>query len=80
MNFKIMAMKPAGILRLSQLSPPESQSPYKLFQKLTHLGCARALEIGPGKVLKGLIKRIAPDMTVDNFESPQDLPRIAAAA
>jgi malonyl CoA-acyl carrier protein transacylase len=44
------------------------------------LGCARALEIGPGKVLKGLIKRIAPDMAVDNFESPQDLPRIAAAA
>ena len=49
-------------------------------QKLTHLGCARALEIGPGRVLKGLIKRIAPDMAVDNFESPQDLSRIAAAA
>ena len=49
-------------------------------RKLSLLGCARALEIGPGKVLKGLIKRIAPDMAVDNFETPQDLPRIAAAA
>lgn len=49
-------------------------------QKLSQLGCARSLELGPGKVLKGLIKRITPDMAVDNFESPQDLPRIAAAA
>lgn len=48
-------------------------------QKLSQLGCQRALEIGPGKVLKGLIKRIAPALAVDNFESPQDLPRVAAA-
>lgn len=49
-------------------------------QKLSQLGCERALEIGPGKILKGLIKRIAPDMAVDTFETPQDLPRVAAAA
>jgi [acyl-carrier-protein] S-malonyltransferase len=49
-------------------------------RKLSQLGCERALEIGPGKVLKGLIKRIAPALQVDNFETPQDLPRIAAAA
>lgn len=47
-------------------------------QKLSQLGCQRALEIGPGKVLKGLIKRIAPSMDVDNFDSPQDLSRVAA--
>src|SRR5262245_15393924 len=47
-------------------------------QKLSQLGCQRALEIGPGKVLKGLIKRIVPSMDVDNFDSPQDLSRVAA--
>lgn len=47
--------------------------------KLSELGCERALEIGPGKVLKGLIKRIAPAMEVDNFETPEDIARIAAA-
>lgn len=47
--------------------------------KLSELGCGRALEIGPGKVLKGLIKRIAPAMEVDNFETPEDIARIVAA-
>jgi [acyl-carrier-protein] S-malonyltransferase len=47
-------------------------------KKLSHLGCPRALEIGPGKVLKGLIKRIAPTMHADNFEIPDDLARVKA--
>jgi malonyl CoA-acyl carrier protein transacylase len=37
------------------------------------------LEIGPGKVLKGLIKRIAPKLEADNFEKPADLVRLKAA-
>lgn len=48
-------------------------------KKLGALGCDRAVEVGPGKVLKGLIKRILPTMEVDNFESPSDLSKIAAA-
>lgn len=48
-------------------------------RKLSQLGCRRGLEIGPGKVLKGLIKRIAPAMEADNFESPDDLARVKAA-
>jgi len=47
-------------------------------KKLSQLGCRRALEIGPGKVLKGLIKRIAPTIEADNFETPDDLARIKA--
>ena len=47
-------------------------------KRLAELGCTRALEIGPGKVLKGLIKRIAPIIETDNFEAPQDLARLAA--
>ncbi len=45
-------------------------------KKLSELGCRRALEIGPGKVLKGLIKRIVASMEVENFETPQDLARV----
>lgn len=45
-------------------------------RKLDALGCRRALEIGPGKVLKGLIKRIVPQLAVDNFETPEDLTRV----
>jgi [acyl-carrier-protein] S-malonyltransferase len=48
-------------------------------QKISQLGCARALEIGPGKVLKGLIKRIAPALETDNFEAPPDLARMISA-
>jgi [acyl-carrier-protein] S-malonyltransferase len=47
-------------------------------RKLHALGCRRALEIGPGKVLKGLMKRIVPQMVVDNFETPEDLARVKA--
>jgi [acyl-carrier-protein] S-malonyltransferase len=48
-------------------------------KKLGALGCDRAMEIGPGKVLRGLMKRIAPSMEVDNFEEPADLAKVAAA-
>ena len=48
-------------------------------QKLGALGCNRAVEIGPGKVLKGLMKRILPAMEVENFEAPADMSKMAAA-
>jgi [acyl-carrier-protein] S-malonyltransferase len=47
--------------------------------KLIELGCRRIWEIGPGKVLKGLIKRIGPDLQVESFETPDDLARISGA-
>ncbi|MBI2986102.1 MAG: ACP S-malonyltransferase [Deltaproteobacteria bacterium] len=43
---------------------------------LEEMGCTRVLEIGPGKVLSGLIKRISSGVQVDNIESPQDLEKI----
>jgi [acyl-carrier-protein] S-malonyltransferase len=48
-------------------------------RKLASLGCDGAVEIGPGKVLKGLIKRIVPTMEVESFQAPQDLSRLMAA-
>lgn len=45
-------------------------------QKLAALGCRRVIEIGPGRVLAGLIKRIAPDLAVDNIDLPQDVRKL----
>jgi [acyl-carrier-protein] S-malonyltransferase len=42
-------------------------------RKLEALGCRRILEVGPGKVLKGLIKRISSSLDVENFATAQDL-------
>jgi [acyl-carrier-protein] S-malonyltransferase len=42
-------------------------------RKLETVGCRRVWEIGPGKVLSGLIKRISPSLNTDNFEGPKDL-------
>jgi [acyl-carrier-protein] S-malonyltransferase len=48
-------------------------------RKLSALGCQHAIEVGPGKVLRGLIKRIVPDMETNNFEAPEDLARLVEA-
>lgn len=42
-------------------------------RRLKELGCERALEIGPGKVLSGLIRRIDSSLEVKNMDSPQRL-------
>lgn len=47
-------------------------------RRLEELGCVRLWEIGPGKVLKGLIGRISPDLTTENFATPQDLSQVGA--
>jgi [acyl-carrier-protein] S-malonyltransferase len=42
-------------------------------QKMTELGVTRFVEIGPGKVLSGLVKRIAKDVEIANIETPAHL-------
>ncbi len=49
-------------------------------QKLESLGCRQIWEIGPGKVLKGLVKRISAALNVSNFETPKDLPGSVSAS
>jgi [acyl-carrier-protein] S-malonyltransferase len=41
-------------------------------------GVGAFLELGPGKVLTGLIKRIYPDVAVQSFGSPEDFDTTAA--
>ena len=45
-------------------------------KRLEALAPDRVLEIGPGKVLTGLIKRISPKLNVDNIEKPDDLQKL----
>jgi [acyl-carrier-protein] S-malonyltransferase len=47
--------------------------------RLESLGVSKMLEVGPGRVLRGLVKRISPKIELDNFETPQDLARISAS-
>jgi [acyl-carrier-protein] S-malonyltransferase len=42
-------------------------------QKLQALGCTAAVEVGPGKVLAGLLKRIIPDLPCVSVSDPATL-------
>ena len=47
-------------------------------REIERLGCVHVWEIGPGKVLKGLINRISRALKTENFETPQDLANLSA--
>ena len=47
-------------------------------QRLALEGVTRYVEVGPGKALSGMIKRIADGATILNVEGPGDLPAIEA--
>jgi [acyl-carrier-protein] S-malonyltransferase len=40
---------------------------------MASLGVTKTVEIGAGKVLSGLVKRIAKDIETTNIETPQDI-------
>lgn len=46
----------------------------EISMNLPKLGISRVVEIGPGKVLTGLIKRMCPDLILENVSSLADLP------
>lgn len=47
-------------------------------RELERLGCELVVEVGPGKVLSGLVKRISQQLKAKNFESPRDLEKFVA--
>ncbi|MBX9726270.1 MAG: malonyl CoA-acyl carrier protein transacylase, partial [Rickettsiales bacterium] len=49
-------------------------------ERMKALGVTRIIEIGHGNVLAGLIKRIAPEMTVVTIGTPEDLESYSKAA
>jgi [acyl-carrier-protein] S-malonyltransferase len=49
-------------------------------QRLAAIGVTRLVEIGPGRVLTGLVKRIAPGITLHNVETPAEASALKEAA
>lgn len=49
-------------------------------ETLVKLGVTETVEIGTGKVLSGLVKRINGDLTTRNIEAPEDIEKTATAA
>ena len=47
-------------------------------QRLAELGCDRFLEVGPGNVLAGMVRRTLPDARVASFGAVADLPEVRA--
>jgi [acyl-carrier-protein] S-malonyltransferase len=47
-------------------------------ERLAELGCDRFLEVGPGTVLAGLLRRTLPDARVASFGSLADLPGVCS--
>ena len=58
-------------LLLRQLTSPVRW--VESMQNAMELGCAEALEVGPGKVLMGLARGISRDLKVTPVENPEDL-------
>lgn len=50
-----------------------------IIKRMRGEGVEAAIEIGPGKVLSGLVKRIEKDIQTLNFSSPEDLGKIKEA-
>jgi [acyl-carrier-protein] S-malonyltransferase len=46
----------------------------ELLLRLAQLGCDRCIEVGPGQVLAGMVRRTLPDVKVASFGSLADLP------
>ena len=55
----------------------ESVQWVKCVEYMANQGITDFIEIGPGKVLKGLIRRINPALSVFNIEKPQDIEILA---
>ncbi len=47
---------------------------------LAGVGCERVIELGPGRVLSGLVRRIDRSMSTSNLEKPEDLEKLGAEA
>ncbi len=66
---------PADLLVRQVVSPVRWEACVK---KMVAMGVSAFIEVGPGKVLSGLVRRIARDAAVASFGAPGDLPGLQA--
>jgi [acyl-carrier-protein] S-malonyltransferase len=74
------APEPVGRLRevlLSQLTAPVRFGP--AVSAALRMGAERFVELGPGRVLSGLVRRVRRDVVVAQVGAPEDLPALAEA-
>ena len=45
----------------------------EIINSIIHNNCNNFIEIGPGKVLSGMIKRLAKNINVNSFNSIEDM-------
>jgi [acyl-carrier-protein] S-malonyltransferase len=45
-------------------------------QRLRTLGCGAVIEVGPGRVLAGLLKRVVPELPCVSFGDPTTLAEV----
>ncbi len=67
---------PAADSEIQQLLVRQITAPVRFFQsiqRLEALGITQVIEVGPGKVLAGLIKKTTPALTVQSIENADDL-------
>jgi [acyl-carrier-protein] S-malonyltransferase len=62
-------------LLVAQVSSPVRWE--ESIRRMTEDGIEQVLEIGPGKVLSGLMKRINPNVEIKNLEDLQTLKKIS---
>ncbi len=65
-----------GLLRQQVTAPVRW---HESVERLVSLGVDTVVEVGPGKVLAGLIRRIAKDIRVLNASTPQEIEAVAGA-
>ncbi len=75
----VEALPNADSARVMQLLVQQVYSPVRWsesVEKMSQLGVDRFIEVGPGKVLSGLIKRIAKGATIQNVEDVASLKKL----
>lgn len=67
------SVQPEEIRNRLALQVTHSVRWYQSLELIFEKGIRHAIEVGPGKVLKGLAKRTVPELNVFNIETPQDI-------
>ena len=76
-NVNAKEVKNVSDLKKLLISQIESRVRWReIINSIIHNNCNNFIEIGPGKVLSGLVKRISRDVKIDTINSLSDIKSI----